>query len=127
MPSYQKIIALLLLLFATAAFAPKPPIPGNPQITCIIKDQKDPRDTYIIRGRNWNITEAEFKDAINTDDLVLSAWEWKSAVDDEGAQVFKAKVSGKFMSWIKISQCRQLSKKTMLMCCSTVPVANQDC
>jgi hypothetical protein len=50
------------------------------------------RDNYTIRGRNWNITEADFKNAINTDGTVLSRWEWMSDIDYDGAQVFKANV-----------------------------------
>jgi len=90
---FRRVLSLLFLLFAaTAVEGRKKSRPGHPQATCIIHEKESHRDTYHFRGRNWNVTEADFKDAINTEGTVLSRWEWIEAIDDDGAQVFKAKV-----------------------------------
>lgn len=83
----------MILLAATAVVGGKKPRPGEPQITCLKHESGEVRDTYTIRGRNWNVTEAQVKGAINTPGTVLTAWEWRSAMDEDGASVFKAKVS----------------------------------
>jgi hypothetical protein len=101
---FRRSSALLFLLFAAAALAGcKKSRPGHPQATCLIHDKVSHRDNYTIRGRNWNITEADFKNAINTDGTVLSRWEWMSDIDYYGAQVFKAKVSSMCFSRIHLS------------------------
>jgi hypothetical protein len=84
---------LLILLAATAVAGGKKPRPGEPQTTCLKHESGEVRDTYTIRGRNWNVTEAQVKGAINTPGTVLTAWEWRSAMDEDGARVFKAKVN----------------------------------
>lgn len=89
-----KIPALFIIIIfaATAVAGRKTPHPSHPQATCLIHKKTDYRDTYTIRGRNWNITEAEFISAINSGGTVLSAWEWMEAIDDDSAHVFRAKV-----------------------------------
>lgn len=84
---------LLILLAATAVVGGKKPRPGEPQTTCLKHESGEVRDTYTIRGHNWNVTEAQVKGAINTPGTVLTAWEWRSAIGEDGASVFKAKVS----------------------------------
>lgn len=97
MPSLQKIFALLCLLFAATALAAprssKRPKPGWPTEFCEVTSG-DPRDSYSIRGSNWNVTEAQLKDAINTPGTVLTGWEFKSAINVDDIHEFKAKVGG---------------------------------
>lgn len=90
---FHQISALLFTLFAAAAVAGgKKSRSGHPQATCLIHQKTNYRDTYIIRGRNWNITEADFISAINSGGTVLSAWERMEGIDYDDAHVFKAKV-----------------------------------
>lgn len=90
---FSRISALLFLLFAATALAGrKKSRPGEPQTTCVVDARGYVRDIYTIRGRNWNVTEAQVKNAINSPGTVLTAWEWMSAVDEDDARVFKAKV-----------------------------------
>jgi hypothetical protein len=99
---FGQVLSLLFLLFtATAVEGRKKSRPGHPQATCIIHENESHRDTYHFRGRNWNITETDFKDAIDTEATVLSRWEWTEAIDDDGAQVFKAKVRSMCSSRIR--------------------------
>lgn len=98
---FRRVSALLVLFFAAAAFASqKKNRPGEPQTTCLIDERGEVRDAYIIRGRNWNVTEDQFKSAINSPGTVLTAWEWRSAIDEDSAPVFKAKVSFKCSSLV---------------------------
>lgn len=96
MPSLQKTLTLLFLLSAaTALAAPKSskrPIHGWPTADCQV-EKGDPRDTYSLRGNNWNVTEAQLKHGINTDGTVLTGWEFKSAINVDDVHTFKAKVS----------------------------------
>ena len=99
MLSLRSILALLLLFFTAAAALPGPKIykknrPGQPWAACDIKSG-DPRDSYTLRGSNWNITEAELKAALNSPaGTVVTRWEWKSGVKehDPRVQTFEAKV-----------------------------------
>jgi hypothetical protein len=88
-----RVSALLFLSFAATAVAGREKArPGHPQATCLIHERDSYRDSYTMRGRNWNITEADFQNVINTDGTMLTRWEWMSAIDYDGAQVFKVKV-----------------------------------
>ena len=95
MLSPQKLLALLLIFFAATALAhdkyPRRVRPGLPWKGCIIKPG-DPRELYTIIGRNWNVTETQFKTAINTPGTVLTAWEWELTLDIDKVECFKAKV-----------------------------------
>ena len=105
---FRKIPVLLFILFAATAVASrKKSRPGEPQTTCVKHESGEVRDTYTIRGRNWNVTEAQVKDAINSPGTVLTAWEWRSAMDEDGALVFKAKVS--FLREL-LRACRMLTR-----------------
>lgn len=104
MLSLQKILALLSLLFATTTLAGpksyKNSRPGQPWAACDIKSGHV-RDTYTLRGSNWNITEAELKGALNSPaGTVLTAWQWESGVEDHDrrVQTFEAKVRFMFFS-----------------------------
>lgn len=90
----RQITALLILFIAATALAGHKKIrPGEPQTTCLFHHEGgEPRDSYTIRGRNWNVTEDQFKSAVNSPGTVLTAWEWRTAVDEDRASVFKAKV-----------------------------------
>ncbi|KAM0701904.1 hypothetical protein Q7P35_010814 [Cladosporium inversicolor] len=93
MPSPQKILSLLLLLFAAIALATpknKRPKYGWPTVNYQVTSG-DPRDTYAIRGNNWNVTEAQLKAGINTPGTVLTGWELKSAINVDDIHTFKAK------------------------------------
>jgi hypothetical protein len=100
MPSLQRTLALLLFLFYAAAAlvgssSHKNSRPGQPWAACDIEGG-NVRDAYSLRGSNWNITEAELKDALNSPaGTVVTAWQWKSGVKehDPRVQTFEAKVS----------------------------------
>lgn len=126
MPSPQKILSLLLLLFAAIALATpknKRPKYGWPTVNYQVTSG-DPRDTYAIRGNNWNVTEAQLKAGINTPGTVLTGWELKSAINVDDIHTFKAKVCGggcwlwgfalsKFPWWIK--NCLSMSSGRILL------------
>lgn len=104
---FRGLSALLLILFAATNVAGrKRSRPGHPQATCLIHEKESYRDTYIVRGRNWNITEADLKSAINTPGTMLTALEWMEAVDDDSAHVFKAKVRSMYFSPIYLNHHR---------------------
>jgi len=86
---------LFIFFFATAVAGDKNSRPGQPQTTCVKHESGEVRDTYTIRGRNWNVTEAQVKDAINTPGTVLTGWGWREAMDEDGARVFRAKVGSR--------------------------------
>lgn len=94
----QKTLALLFFLFASTALAgPKSyqnSRPGQPWAACDVKSGYV-RDTYTLRGSNWNITEAQLKAALNSPSgTVLTAWQWESGAKDHDhrIQTFEAKV-----------------------------------
>ena len=98
MSSLRKTLALLLLLFAATTLAGpksyKNSRPGQPWAACDVKSGHV-RDTYTLRGSNWNITETELKAALNSPaGTVLTAWQWESGVEDHDhrVQTFEAKV-----------------------------------
>ena len=94
MPSLRKLLALLLLLFATTALAaPKSKRPkyDHPLVLCRVKNDSV-RDAYLLRGSNWNVTGPELKASIETPGTVVTVWEYKSAIDVDDVHTFKAKV-----------------------------------
>lgn len=108
MLSLQKILALLFILFATTTLAVpksyKNSRPGQPWAACDIKSGHV-RDTYNLRGSNWNVTEAELKGALNSPaGTVLTAWQWEEGAEDHDrrVQTFEAKV--RFMSFLACSR-----------------------
>lgn len=105
MPSLQKLLStltlLLLLLHAAPALAvagrkpnPKHPGRGDPTAHCIVdrKSSNGVRDTYELRGTNWNVTGAQLKAGIGTPGTVVTGWEYKEAIDVDDRHTFKAKV-----------------------------------
>lgn len=108
MPSLQKLLStltllllLLLLLHAAPALAvagrkpnPKHPGRGDPTAHCIVdrKSSNGVRDTYELRGTNWNVTGAQLKAGIETPGTVVTGWEFKEAIDVDDRHTFKAKV-----------------------------------
>ncbi|GAB7327817.1 hypothetical protein MBLNU13_g11613t1 [Cladosporium sp. NU13] len=95
MPSLQKLLALLLLLFTTTTLAaPKSKRPkyGNPTAKCKVK-KDGVRDTYSLRGNNWNVTGSQLKSGIETPGTVVTGWEFKSAIDIDDIHTFKANMS----------------------------------
>lgn len=105
----RQIIALLVLFFAATTLAGHKKIrPGEPQTTCLIDESGEVRDAYTIRGRNWNVTEDQFKSAVNSPGAVLTAWEWRAAIDEDRASVFKAKVRS-ICSYRTLGDQRRLS------------------
>ncbi|GAB7327819.1 hypothetical protein MBLNU13_g11615t1 [Cladosporium sp. NU13] len=100
----QQILTQLFVLFAAIALAVpksyKNSRPGQPWAACDIKSGHV-RDTYTLRGSNWNVTEGELKAALNSPaGTVLTAWQWESGVKDHDhrVQTFEAKVRFMFYS-----------------------------
>lgn len=114
----QKILTLLALLFAaTVAAAPaeankginpyRKAYPGEPWASCDVKD-RFVYDSYVLQGRNWNVTQDQVRDSVKAHGRSVTDWKWFSDVRS-GQQVFEAKVSFPFPP---VSSSRQLG------CCS---------
>jgi hypothetical protein len=100
MLSLQKICMLLALLFAANVNAapsegrgPNPykkALPRQPWASCTVKD-RFVYDSYVLKGRNWNVTQDQVKDAIKSYGKAVTAWDYTHAIQN-GVHVFEAKV-----------------------------------
>jgi hypothetical protein len=98
MPPLQYLLSLLLLLLATTALAapkrPERPRFGWPTADCEVHKNSDGiRDTYSLRGNNWNVSSAQLRAGIETPGTVVTGWEFKEAMNVDDVHTFKAKVS----------------------------------
>lgn len=105
MPSLQRILTLLFLLFNLVLAVPSERdglsprsmpegnfiLPGQPTGTCDIK-YKWVTDSYVLHGYNWNITESELKHAVKDDTRGMTAWKFKEEYEG-GVQAIMATVS----------------------------------
>jgi len=113
----QKILTLLALLFAaTVAAAPaeankginpyRKAYPGEPWASCDVKD-RFVYDSYVLQGRNWNVTQDQVRDSVKAHGRSVTDWKWFSDVRS-GQQVFEAKVSFPFPPGLLFETARLL-------------------
>jgi hypothetical protein len=131
MSPLQYLLSLLFLLLATTALAaPKAERPrfGWPTADCEVHKNSDGiRDTYSLRGNNWNVSSAQLKAGIETPGTVVTGWEFKEAMNVDDIHTFKAKVRMPHFLFSPLSWGDIVAVAVgvgMLICVFTVEVAD---